>query len=473
MGNATNPFKDQSLCLIKRILPLTLYALLPIALLPTALLCLHFYPLSFPPPSPPQTHHLPHSNSITITYHSSLSSSSSSPIPPSFPSSSSSLTTNSSSTEKEKAYYDDEENQCDYSNGEWVSDNTGPMYNATTCGTVKGTEKCTPNGRPDSGYLYWRWKPSQCNLPRFDPNIFLQLVRNKHIAFLGDSLARNQLESLLCMLTTISTPNLVYRNGEDNKFRRWHFPSHNSSFSLYWSPFLVQGVERSNNGQYYNTMYLDHVNERWARDIGNWDMIVISFGHWFLLPSIYYEGGKILGSLNVAEFNHTQIDFYDPLRKALRTTLNSIIERKLAGGRNGNSNNNGVDVIVKTFSPAHFEGDWDKAGTCSMTRPYKEEEKKLEGMDAEIRRIEMEEVAIAKEKANNESGLLGFIRFEALDVTKLALLRPDGHPGPYMYPFPFSKGVPEHVQNDCVHWCLPGPIDTWNEIFLEMIKKWK
>ncbi|QHO41394.1 Protein ALTERED XYLOGLUCAN [Arachis hypogaea] len=200
------------------------------------------------------------------------------------------------------------------------------------------------------------------------------------------------------MLSTISTPNLVYRNGEDNKFRRWHFPSHNSSFSLYWSPFLVQGVERSNNGQYYNTMYLDHVNERWARDIGNWDMIVISFGHWFLLPSIYYEGGKILGSLNVAEFNHTQIDFYDPLRKALRTTLNSIIERKLTGGRNGNSNNNGVDVIVKTFSPAHFEGDWDKAGTCSMTRPYKEE-KKLEGMDPEIRRLRWKKLQSRRKKA--------------------------------------------------------------------------
>ncbi|MED6111092.1 Xyloglucan O-acetyltransferase 1 [Stylosanthes scabra] len=378
--------------------------------------------------------------------------------------------------EKENAYYyDDNENKCDYSNGEWVSNKRGPLYNATSCGTVKESEKCTPNGRPDSGYLFWRWKPSQCNLPRFDPNTFLQLVTNKHIAFVGDSLARNQLESLLCMLSTISTPNLVYRNGEDNKFRRWHFPSHNSTFSLHWSPFLVQGVERSNNGQYYNTMYLDLVNERWARDIGNWDIIVISFGHWFLIPSVYYEGGRVLGSLNVAEFNHTQIDFYDPLRKALRTTLNSIIERKIMkGGRNGNTNNiKGVDVIVKTFSPAHFEGDWDKAGTCSKTRPYREEEKKLEGMDAEIRRIEIEEVKIAKEKANNESGLLGFIRFEALDVTKLALLRPDGHPGPYMNPYPFAKGVPERVQNDCVHWCLPGPIDTWNEIFLEMIKKWK
>jgi len=338
----------------------------------------------------------------------------------------------------------------------------GPLYNVTTCGTIKESERCITNGRPDLGYLYWRWKPSECNLPRFEPSTFLKLIKNKHIAFVGDSLARNQLESLLCMLATTSTPNLVYQDGKSNKFRKWHFPSHNATFSLYWSPFLVHGVERSNEGNYYNTMFLDLVNERWAKDIDQMDMIVVSTGHWFLLPSIYYESNLVLGSLNCPEFNHIQIDFYVPLRKALRTTLNSIIERKVAKG-------NGIDVIVKTFSPAHFEGDWDKAGTCSKTKPYRKEEKIIGGMDGEIRRIEIEEVESAKAKANKFEG----IRLEVLDVTKLALLRPDGHPGPYMNPFPFANGVPKYVQNDCVHWCLPGPIDTWNEIFVEMMKKWE
>ncbi|KAK7268144.1 hypothetical protein RIF29_20831 [Crotalaria pallida] len=167
-------------------------------------------------------------------------------------------------------------------------------------------------------------------------------------------------------------------------------------------------------------MYLDHVNERWARDIDQMDMIVISFGHWFLVPSVYYEGDSVKGCLNCSSLNDIEIDFYGPLRKALRTSLNSIIERKASKG-------NRIDVIVETFSPAHFEGDWDKGG----------------------------------------------FRLEALDVTKLALLRPDGHPDAYMKPFPFENGVQEYVQNDYVHWCLPGPIDTWNEILLEMMKKWK
>ncbi|GAU36881.1 hypothetical protein TSUD_220500 [Trifolium subterraneum] len=149
------------------------------------------------------------------------------------------------------------------------------------------------------------------------------------------------------------------------------------------------------------------------------------------------------------------------MRKALRTSLNTIIERKVAKG-------NGIDVIVRTFSPTHFEGDWDKGGTCSKIEPYRNEEKKLEGTDAKIRSIEIEEVENAKVKAAK----IG-LNLEVLDVTKLALLRTDGHPGAYMNPFPFVNGVPKYVQNDCVHWCLPGPIDIWNEIFLEMMKKRK
>jgi xyloglucan O-acetyltransferase len=61
---------------------------------------------------------------------------------------------------------------------------------------------------------------------------------------------------------------------------------------------------------------------------------------------------------------------------------------------------------------------------------------------------------------------------EALEVTRLAGMRADGHPGPYMHPFPFAGGERDRVPNDCVHWCLPGPIDTWNEMLLQIVKRW-
>ncbi|RDX71774.1 Protein ALTERED XYLOGLUCAN 4, partial [Mucuna pruriens] len=407
---------DKTLSLTNKLVPSLFFALPPIALLSFC-----FYP------SP--ANDLPHSHSLSITTNFSLSASTS-PV---------------------------YEETCEYWNGKWVRDTREPLYNGSTCVTkMKKNQNCIANGRPDSGFIYWRWKASECHLPRFEPHTFLQLIHNKHVAFVGDSLARNHLESLLCSLATASKPKRLHYQGS----RRWHFPSHNANLSFYWSPFLVQGVQRKNNGPLYNTVYLDRVNKRWARDMDQMDLIVLSFGHWFLVPSVFYEGGKVLGCSNCPSFNYTDIGFYGPLRRALRTTLDSIM-RKVGEG-------NGIDVIVRTFSPSHFEGDWDKGGTCSKNKPYEMGERELEGVDAEIRRIQMEEVENAKEKGKQFRGF----RLEALDVTQLALLRPDGHPGAYMNPFPFANGVPEHVQNDCVHWCLPGPIDTWNDIFLEMMRKW-
>ncbi|PNX86511.1 hypothetical protein L195_g042589, partial [Trifolium pratense] len=121
--------------------------------------------------------------------------------------------------------------------------------------------------------------------------------------------------------------------------------------------FQVQGIEKSNNRP-NNELYLDHVDEKWAKDMDQMDMIVFSIGHWFLLQAIYHEGA------------------------------------------------------------------WDKAGACPKTKPYRSEEKKVEGMDNEMRKVEVEEVENAKNKGNE----FGRFRFEVLDITNLALLRPDGHP---------------------------------------------
>ncbi|MQM01048.1 hypothetical protein Taro_033793, partial [Colocasia esculenta] len=349
---------------------------------------------------------------------------------------------------------------CDLFAGQWVKAAREPLYDGSSCATIKDGQNCMAHGRPDTGYLHWRWQPRGCTLPPFDAAAFLRRLRGRHLAFVGDSMARNQLESLLCLLATAAPPELVYRDGEDNKFRRWRFRSYNATISVFWSPFLVRGVEKSAaSGLDHNELYLDAVDVRWASELWSIDVVVLSVGHWFLHPAVFYEkGGEVVvGCHYCPKLNHTEVGFYGVYRKAFRTALNAAATDTGGGGRSRY-------VVVTTFSPSHFEGEWDKAGACPKTEPYAE--KTVEGMDAEMRRVQLEEVAAARRRAP------AVVAVEALDVTGLALLRADGHPGPYMYANPFADGVPERVQNDCVHWCLPGPIDAWNEIFLEMVRRW-
>ncbi|GJN00209.1 hypothetical protein PR202_ga17623 [Eleusine coracana subsp. coracana] len=95
---------------------------------------------------------------------------------------------------------------CDYTEGRWVRDpGHARRYNATEC-NVTSSVNCFRNGRPDTGYLDWRWKPAApgCHLPAFDAAPFLAAVCGKHVAFVGDSMARNQAESLVCLLSSSS-----------------------------------------------------------------------------------------------------------------------------------------------------------------------------------------------------------------------------------------------------------------------------
>lgn len=93
--------------------------------------------------------------------------------------------------------------KCDVFVGEWVKDLSGPMYTNESCRVIEDHQNCMRIGRPDYGYLYWRWKPKGCELPKFKPSKFLHIMRNKSWAFIGDSISRNHVQSLLCILSQV------------------------------------------------------------------------------------------------------------------------------------------------------------------------------------------------------------------------------------------------------------------------------
>lgn len=101
------------------------------------------------------------------------------------------------------------DDKCDIFSGEWVPNPDGPYYTNLTCFAIQEHQNCLKFGRPDRDFLKWMWKPDDCELPVFDPNKFLELMKGKSIAFVGDSVARNHMQSLICLLSRVITNNHV------------------------------------------------------------------------------------------------------------------------------------------------------------------------------------------------------------------------------------------------------------------------
>ncbi|XP_044960285.1 protein ALTERED XYLOGLUCAN 4-like [Hordeum vulgare subsp. vulgare] len=358
--------------------------------------------------------------------------------------------------------------QCDYTAGKWVWDDstTGPRYDSQNC-EMKSAEKCVINGKPDNGYLHWRWQPAGCNLSALDPTEFLRVVWGKRLAFVGDSTARNQAEALVCFLSTVSRPETTHRYDErlGRKFWRWVFPApHNVEVSTYWSPFLVRGEGRSEDyGMTQDTVFLDALTEPWTADVDAMDVMVISAGHWFNHPAVYYDDGQIAGVFSRPDVNETDIGggYVGAYRKAIRRALEYVNEKSSSGDRQ-------KLVVVSTMASAHFDARyaWNHRDACSRPNPYGEGEAPEEVITAEMRKAVLEEAATAAAKRQRRG-----LRFDVLDVTRLASMRPDGHPGAYIVKgrYGLGKPVPETVNNDCLHWCSPGPVDTFNDILMQML----
>ncbi|KAK4418540.1 protein trichome birefringence-like 26 [Sesamum alatum] len=283
--------------------------------------------------------------------------------------------------------------RCNIFIGEWVRDYDGPMYTNSTCYTIEAPQNCMKNGRPDSDYVYWRWKPTHCDLPKLDPNKFLKLMRDKSVAFIGDSIMRNHVQSLLCLLSQVEQAVEVYHD-EPYKNRRWSFPSHRFTVSVVWSPFLTKAFTfEDDNGVSSGIiqLHLDKLDSIWTQQYDNFDYVVIAGGKWFLKSAVYYENNAIVGCHNCHDQNITELGFEYAYRKALNSTLKFISETK-----------------------------------HRPTRPFKAGEIGINVVDEILRNVEtvFEEFEWAAGRGSGNGMIL-----KLFDTTMLSLLRPDGHPG--------------------------------------------
>ncbi|ONK79411.1 uncharacterized protein A4U43_C01F6080 [Asparagus officinalis] len=284
----------------------------------------------------------------------------------------------------------------------------------------------------------------------FDPELFLSIARGKKLMFIGDSLARNMMESLLCLLSQAETPINTYKDPKDpkDKHRTWYFPAHDFTLMVIWTEFLVETNEIIINGTATDTynINLDKPNPVWGKKLKELKYAVINHGNWFTRKTYIYRKKKLIGCVHCYGEKIPGISMSSAIRMVMKSAFRFINKCKECED---------LLTVMRTYSMSHFEhGSWLTGGYCNRTEPLRESELNMENKAWEFRRIQMEEM----ERARRE----GKRRIELMDVTKAMMLRADAHPGRHWY----AKSA-----SDCLHWCLPGPIDMWSEVLLEIMKK--
>ncbi|KAK9116643.1 hypothetical protein Sjap_015590 [Stephania japonica] len=183
--------------------------------------------------------------------------------------------------EKEKA--------CNYAKGKWIEDSRWPLYSGFGCKQwLSEMWACRLTQRTDFSYETFRWVPHGCQMPNFDESSFLRRMQDKTIAFIGDSLGRQQFQSLMCMATGgVERPDVLDVGREYGLVKArgairpdgwaYRFPSTNTTILYYWSSSLcdLEPINITNPTTDW-AMHLDRPPAFLRRYIHRFDALVLN-----------------------------------------------------------------------------------------------------------------------------------------------------------------------------------------------------
>ncbi|PHU08223.1 Protein trichome birefringence-like 16 [Capsicum chinense] len=358
---------------------------------------------------------------------------------------------NSGNEHSENLTITPERQDCNLAKGRWVIDDSRPLYSGFGCKQwLSSMWACRLTQRTDFEYEKLRWRPKNCEMEEFTGVKFLKRMQNKTLAFIGDSLGRQQFQSLMCMVTggkdrpDVRDVGHEYGLVQSRGSKRpdgwaYRFPETNTTILYYWSASLcdLTPINPSDPATDY-AMHLDRPPAFLSHFLPRLDVIVLNTGH-------HWNRGKLKANRWVM-----YVDGVPNTNKKTATiggaknfTIHSIVNwvnSQLPKYPH-------VKAFYRSISPRHFfNGDWNTGGTCDNTTPLSE--------GKEVLQDESSDYDAARAVRGTSVKLL--------DITALSQLRDEGHIS--RYSIKATPGV-----QDCLHWCLPGVPDTWNEILFAQL----
>ncbi|KAL4589023.1 hypothetical protein LXL04_001925 [Taraxacum kok-saghyz] len=333
---------------------------------------------------------------------------------------------------------------CNIFEGKWVQANGSyPLYTEESCPLLVKQVTCQKNGRPDSSYQKWKWQPDGCNLPRFNALKLLEILRDKRLMFVGDSVQRSMFDSMVCLVQSVITEGKKSLRKQPPR-KIFRAEEYNASIEFYWAPFLVESISdhATKHTVLKRLVRLDSISNH-SKQWEGVDLLVFeSYVWWMYKPVINATYGDLK---HVQEYNVTTAYriAMETWAKWIETSINSRSQK----------------VFFMTMSPTHlWSWEWKNEGDGNCYGEREPIKRPYWGTGSNV-----DMMGIVKD-------VLGGLRVNVrlLNITQLSEYRKDGHASVYGERrgklLTKEQRLDPKNYADCIHWCLPGVPDTWNEI---------